>query len=175
MKLLLLISAFVFTCLVDAIHNVTIDDTDTSMIIYSGTWDSDNFQMSPLDYGGSHTVSTVGEDPNAFATFTFVGTHVINCVYFCCDLFSPILSPGVAIYYMSPKWPFQISVAISLDGGNSTTVDLRDYSKPLAPNNSTETVQSQSVWSSTTLTNETHSVVVSRGNGSTYVVVDGFK
>jgi len=78
---------------------------------------------------------------------------------------------------MSPKWPFQISVSISVDNGLSNRVDLRDYDSALAPKNSAETVQSQALWGWTSpqLTNESHTVVVSMGDDSTFVVVDGFE
>lgn len=49
-------------------HNVTIDDTDPS-IVYQGNWTSEPFYKSQ-SYNGSHHLST---DPNAKATFTFVG------------------------------------------------------------------------------------------------------
>jgi hypothetical protein len=78
---------------------------------------------------------------------------------------------------MSPKWPFPISVAISVDNGLSNKVDLMDYNSSLAANNSSETVQSQALWGWTSpqLTNESHTVVVSMGKDGTFVVVDGFK
>lgn len=168
LRTLPLISAQLLTCLVGAqLHNVTIDDSDPS-ITYDGDWDNDSFQVSPLDYGGSHTVS---EDPGAMAILNFTGTQVFRpYIYIVLYLYSP----GVAVYYMSPLWPFPISVAISVDNGNSATVDLRDYSSPPSPNSSRETVQSQVVWASSSLTNDTHSVVISMADDSQFVVVDGF-
>jgi len=144
-------SVFVILHLVCAMHNLTIDDTDPS-IHYQGNWDADSYQMSRLDYGGAHTVS---EDPSANATFTFV---------------------GVAVYYMSPLWPFQISVTIRLDSGSDEQVNLMDPSFINSPvsTDSAETVLSQSVWDASGLTNTTHQVFVYMGTNSKFVVVDGF-
>ena len=51
-----------------SLQNITIDDTNYTRIIYTGSW----VRTIPddFDYGGSHSYST---DPSATATFTFTG------------------------------------------------------------------------------------------------------
>lgn len=78
---------------------------------------------------------------------------------------------GVAIYYMSPLWPYAVDSAISVDTGPQEIVDLMDHSRPVQ-NGGEETVQSQVVWGRSGLTNGTHTVVVSLH--SNYIVVDAF-
>ena len=74
MKPFLVNLALLLASLVRAMHNVTVDDSDLTMINYNPppNWDADSYQQSPLDYHGSHTVSV---DPTATATFTFFGKH----------------------------------------------------------------------------------------------------
>jgi hypothetical protein len=149
-------------------QNLTIDDTDPS-IEYEPleAWDADSLQVSSFDYHGSHTVSS---NPDAVATFTFVGALYLIIFYF--KLNAP--SPGVAVYYMSPLWPFSIGVVIDLDAEGSFPVDLQDYSRPTAPDDSPETVKSKPVWGVTGLKNGSHQVTVSMGQDSPFVVVDAF-
>jgi hypothetical protein len=86
-----------------------------------------------------------------------------------------LLSQGVAVYYLSPKWPFPINVYISVDNGEPVQVDLTDYNKPQAPNKSAETVPCMPVWGAE-LSNDSHTVVVSMGDSvNQFVVVDAFK
>jgi hypothetical protein len=56
----------VIVAVVQAVHNVTVDDT-SSLIVYSGNWSN---TTSSWDYGGSHSYS---QDPTATATFSFTG------------------------------------------------------------------------------------------------------
>jgi len=78
MKLLPLSLALLLACLVAALHNVTIDDPDTSIKYFPlPRWDQDQLQRSPLDIGGFHTVSV---DPSATATLTFTGTHIFSII-----------------------------------------------------------------------------------------------
>jgi hypothetical protein len=58
-----------------ALQNVTVDDTDAS-IVYVGNWEPSSRHPSPLDYGGSHTLS---DDTAAIATFTFTGKFSFSC------------------------------------------------------------------------------------------------
>ena len=50
-------------------HNITIDDTDPS-IVYSGVWDPTSDTQNSLAYGGAHHVSF---EPDATATWQFTG------------------------------------------------------------------------------------------------------
>lgn len=52
-----------------AAHNITIDDTDPS-IVYSGAWVPDSELTNTLAYGGSHRYSN---DSSATATWEFTG------------------------------------------------------------------------------------------------------
>ena len=52
---------------------VSVDDTDPS-IQYSGSgWEPSGQHSNPLDFNGSHTVSTTITDT---ATFTFIGAYI---------------------------------------------------------------------------------------------------
>ena len=50
------------------LQNITIDNVNQSMIVYSGSWLES--PQNDFDYGGNHSYST---DPTATATFTFSG------------------------------------------------------------------------------------------------------
>ena len=50
-------------------HNFTVDD-NSPRIVYVGTWEPAAGHPSVFDFGGSHVVSL---DPNASATFSFIG------------------------------------------------------------------------------------------------------
>ncbi|KIM38675.1 hypothetical protein M413DRAFT_447636 [Hebeloma cylindrosporum] len=132
---------------VRAQRNVTLDDQDLA-IVYApaGAWSrsADN----SLDYGGAHMLT---QNPAATATFNFT---------------------GVAIYFLSPKWPYAVTTAVSLDSGPITLIDLVDHSRPNA-GQGPETVQSQVVWSATGLTNTRHTLVISVGQGQPFGIVDG--
>jgi hypothetical protein len=52
-----------------ATHNITIDDTDPS-IVYSGAWVPDSELTNTLAYGGSHRYSN---DSSATAKWQFTG------------------------------------------------------------------------------------------------------
>ncbi|KAJ7708119.1 hypothetical protein B0H17DRAFT_971690 [Mycena rosella] len=144
MRLLLLpLSALL---LVDALLNVTIDDV-SPMISYSGKWEPSATHMSGLDYGGSHTLSS---DSEASATFIFT---------------------GVAVYYLSPRWPYAVSTRLSLDGGAPILVNLTDSnSSPTLPGGP-ESALSSVAWSATSLANKSHTLVATIGN---FIIVDGF-
>lgn len=78
---------------------------------------------------------------------------------------------GVAIYFMSPLWPYVVNTAVSLDSSPPILIDLIDHSKPnvgVGP----ETVQSKVVWGDAGLPNSQHTFVVSVGAGQPYAVVD---
>jgi hypothetical protein len=135
-------------------HNVTIDDTDAS-IIYSGDWNtSADDTQNGLDYGGSHHVSN---DPDATATWNFT---------------------GVAFYYYGPLWPYPVNTSINIDDNNVThIVDLEDYAGAAAsptPTSSAESDQSSVLWGSGLMENGMHTVNVSMAPDGQYVIVDAF-
>lgn len=99
-----------------------------------------------------------------------------------CVYRSPLLShgrslnvplTGVAIYFLSPRWPYLVNTAVSLDGGAPTLVDLVDHTRPDTGGFGPETVQWDVVWSAQNLTNATHSLVVSVGAGQRFGILDG--
>ena len=79
---------------------------------------------------------------------------------------------GVAIYFLSPRWPYAVTTAVSLDSGPVTLIDLVDHGRPNA-GQGPETVQSQVVWSTTGLANTRHTLVISVGQGQQFGIVDG--
>ncbi|RDB19845.1 hypothetical protein Hypma_013131 [Hypsizygus marmoreus] len=132
--------------LVQGLHNVTVDDPDPSIIYTPATSWSQSANNS-LNAGGAHKLT---QDPTATATFTFT---------------------GVAIYFLSPLWPYTVNTAVSLDAGPSVLIDLVDHSRPdvgAGP----ETVQSQAIWSAVGLPNAAHKLVISVGAGQPFAIVD---
>jgi hypothetical protein len=84
-----------------------------------------------------------------------------------------LVSTGVAVYFMSPLWPYVVNTALSLDSAPPVLIDLTDHSKPnasvgLGP----ETVQSKVVWGETGLAVKQHTLVISVGAGQPYAIVD---
>ncbi|KAJ7915073.1 hypothetical protein B0H13DRAFT_416112 [Mycena leptocephala] len=131
---------------VGALLNVSVDDV-SPMIRYSGQWEPSSTHRSGLDFGGSHTLSS---DSGASATFIFT---------------------GVAVYYLSPRWPYAVSTRLSLDGAPSVLVNLTDsYSSP-SPAGGSESSLSSVAWSATGLANKSHTLVATYGN---FIIVDGF-
>ncbi|KAF7378149.1 hypothetical protein MSAN_00239400 [Mycena sanguinolenta] len=132
---------------VDALFNVSVDDTDMNMITYKGKWEASSTHLSGLDFGGSHTLSS---DSTASATFIFT---------------------GVAVYYLSPRWPYDVSTRLSIDGGQAVLVNLTDPLTSPSPPGGSESAVSSVAWSATGLANTSHTVVATYGN---YIIVDGF-
>ncbi|KAJ6480382.1 hypothetical protein C8R45DRAFT_1076438 [Mycena sanguinolenta] len=132
---------------IDALLNVSVDDTDLSMINYQGAWEASSTHTSSLDFGGSHTLSS---DSAANATFIFT---------------------GVGVYYLSPRWPYSVSSRISIDGQPSVLVNLTDPLASTTPAGGSESAMYSVAWSATNLANTSHTVLVTYGD---YVVVDGF-
>ncbi|CAA7269825.1 unnamed protein product [Cyclocybe aegerita] len=91
------------------------------------------------------------QDSNATATFNFT---------------------GIAIYFLSPLWPYNVSTAVSLDSAPATLLDLVDHSRPNI-GTGPETVQSHVVWNATGLTNIQHTLRISVGAGQSFAIVDG--
>jgi len=148
--------------------NITVDDTDPS-VSYVGSWEPSASHLSSLDIGGSHTLS---EDPNGSATFTFTGMSALVLKVFNSKIeLTPFVAAGVAVYYLSPKWPYTVNSYVSLDGGPAVLVDMTG--PPANSPNGQETIASAPLWGVTGLTNGVHRVVVTIGP-SGYAVVDGF-
>ena len=80
--------------------------------------------------------------------------------------------PGIAIYFISPLWPYLVNTAVSLDSGPITLIDLVDHSSP-STGQGPETIQYQVVWHTTELANTHHNLLISVGAGQPYAVVDG--
>ena len=80
---------------------------------------------------------------------------------------------GIGVSYLSPLWPYNVTVNISLDGAPADFVSLLD---PAYAGNETAAggVQWGVRWSKDDLVNGTHNVVVSASPGGQFVVVDGF-
>jgi hypothetical protein len=149
MKLL----ASIFTLAVlafSAVHsqftNCTIDDTDDT-VFYKGSWGE--IGPTSLDYGSTHALSS---DSSATAIFCF---------------------KGVAIYYMSPLWPYPVNSMVSLDGSPGECVSLQDSSTP-PTDGGPETVKSAPVWGVEGLKDGEHELIVSMCPGGQFVVVDAF-
>ncbi|KAK0199895.1 hypothetical protein DFS33DRAFT_1457080 [Desarmillaria ectypa] len=132
-----------------ALINITVDDT-SSMINYKGSWDGSGSHTSSLDYGGSHTLSS---DSSASATFTFT---------------------GIAVYFLSPLWPYPVSVMITVDGGVETILNLTDPVASSTDSGGSESSQSDVRWCMTGLSHSLHKAVVSMPPSGNWVVVDGF-
>lgn len=150
MKCLFFLSFFLYSSLSWALKNITIDDT-SSMINYKGSWDKSSLHTSSLDYNGSHTFSS---DSSASATFTFT---------------------GVAVYYLSPLWPYWVNVTITIDGGDETTLNLTDPVASMTDPGGSESSPYDVRWSKTGLSSSSHEVVVSTAPSGQWIVVDGFK
>ncbi|KAJ7190670.1 hypothetical protein GGX14DRAFT_381958, partial [Mycena pura] len=135
--------------LVNALLNVTVDDTDPS-IVYRGSWEPSSTHLSGLDYGGSHTVSS---DAAANATFAFT---------------------GVAVYYLAPRWPYAVNTQLSLDGGPAIIVNLTDPDASTTAAGGSESAQSRVAWSATALPNTTHTLFLTMARGGEFIVADGF-
>ena len=72
---------------------------------------------------------------------------------------------------MSPKWPYMVNVAVSVDGGEVSLIDLIDHDTPTQDGGS-ETKDSEVVWARTGLDNAEHTLTVSVGGGQQFAIVD---
>jgi hypothetical protein len=81
---------------------------------------------------------------------------------------------GVAVYLLSPLWPYSVQVQVTLDDNPPAIVDLRDYSVPFSPQEGGETAPFRVVWSMMGLDNTVHTMKIGlpRIDGR-YAVVDG--
>ncbi len=148
------------------LQNRTIDDNDPA-IRYSGDWSKSNFIT--LNEGGYHMLT---RDPNARATFEFTGKYFGK---------EPILTtrrhqdylPGVAIYFMSSLWPYDVTTQVQLDSRPSQLLNLRDLNSP-DTGDGWETVQSHIVWAAKGLDNTRHTLTITVGPGEEWAIVDAF-
>ncbi|KAJ3570645.1 hypothetical protein NP233_g4264 [Leucocoprinus birnbaumii] len=131
---------------VSCIQNITIDDT-SPLIHYIGQWS--NSTSSSLDYGGAHAYTT---NTSSEAIFNFT---------------------GVAIYFMSPLWPYAVSTALTIDSRPTVIVDLTDHHSPLTTGGGPESVKSAVVWSAENLSNSNHTLHISVGRDQQNAIVDG--
>ncbi|KAJ7584999.1 hypothetical protein C8J56DRAFT_862607 [Mycena floridula] len=146
MHSLVVIASIFFSCSVLArLRNITVDDSDVS-IIYSTGWSTSDIN-NPLNFGGFHHLS---ENRTATATFTFT---------------------GVAIYYLAPLWPYPVGAQVAVDSASSILVDMQDYSRssPDGP----ETVASAPIFQLTGLKNEPHTLKISFPSEKQYLALDG--
>ncbi|THU97999.1 hypothetical protein K435DRAFT_838336 [Dendrothele bispora CBS 962.96] len=142
-SLLLSLITFIPGAIVNAeTHNVTVDDSDSS-IQYSGSW---VVSQNSLDNNGSLHYT---EDDNAVVKFNFTGT---------------------AFYYLSPTFPFPMEAAVSItssDGGEhqGAIIDgMYNRSAPRQPaRQGGETGQSTAVYGSGDLKNLQYEVEISIG------------
>ncbi|KAJ7191287.1 hypothetical protein GGX14DRAFT_528874 [Mycena pura] len=130
-----------------ALLNVTVDDTDPS-IVYKGSWEPSRTHRSGLDYGGTHTLSS---DPTANATFNFT---------------------GVAVYYLAPLWPYAVNTQLRLDRDPPVVVNLTDPNSTPEIDGS-ESAMSSVVWSATGLANTTHQLLLSMASTGQFIIADG--
>ncbi|KAG6832339.1 hypothetical protein H0H87_001980 [Tephrocybe sp. NHM501043] len=72
---------------------------------------------------------------------------------------------------MSPKWPYTVNTAVSLDSGPLVLLDLVDHSRANVGQGS-ETVPSQVIWGSGELPNRQHTLVISVGAGQPFAILD---
>ncbi|GAW08721.1 hypothetical protein LENED_010800 [Lentinula edodes] len=128
--------------------NVTIDDQDPAIFYSAGQWNLSNSYNS-LDVKGFHHLS--GQS-SAFAVFNFT---------------------GVAIYFLSPLWPYAVGAQLVLDNQPPAFVDLQDYSRSVSLSGGSETVSSAVVWGVENLELGNHSLRVEFAQEkSEYVVLD---
>lgn len=80
---------------------------------------------------------------------------------------------GVAVYFLSPLWPYHVTTQVQLDSQAPVLINLVDTSLP-DQGGGPETVQSGVLWSATGLNNSIHQLVISIGNGEPFAIVDGF-
>ncbi|KAJ3927092.1 MAG: hypothetical protein NXY57DRAFT_965810 [Lentinula lateritia] len=167
--------------------NVTIDDQDPAIFYSAGQWNLSNSYNS-LDIQGFHHLS--GQS-SAFAVFNFTGTQrsvmwehvsgfdssllIFAYIYLSFSFLSPLYLDvtGVAIYFLSPLWPYAVGAQLVLDNQPPAFVDLQDYSRSASLSGGSETVSSTVVWGVENLELGNHSLRVEFAQEkSEYVVLD---
>ncbi|KAF8660456.1 hypothetical protein AX16_001636 [Volvariella volvacea WC 439] len=129
------------------LRNVTIDDSDPR-IVYSPSDQWSLASPTELNVGGNHMLTST---PGAFAVFDFT---------------------GVAIYFMSPLWPYRVTTGLQLDAEPPELIELIDRSRPTSEDGGPETVESQVVWSRTGLENGTHTLTIFIAVDEPFAIVD---
>ncbi|KAF9445835.1 hypothetical protein P691DRAFT_777289 [Macrolepiota fuliginosa MF-IS2] len=127
--------------------NTTVDDSDTIKIQYTGSWNIQVPSSPNLDVGGNHHLADADTDGQQ-ANFTFT---------------------GIAVYFMSPLWPYFVSTQLQLDSGSLIHLNLTN---PNGGTGGSENVQSAVVWGSGPLPNGVHTLLVSKIPGDSFAVVD---
>ena len=88
---------------------------------------------------------------------------------------SDLVLLGVALYYMSPKWPYPVGTELTLFTGPTvawtTSLDLQDHSQS-AQNHTGATVESEIVAMVTDLPNSDHALVIEIGKERPFAIVD---
>ena len=174
-RLLLALSPLSPLHFVRALRNITIDDTNTTAIQYTpqscageiGEWQS---YASSFAYNGSLRFCN---DPSAVVTFPFTGTPMKS--FSTAVVLRRCWPPGIAVYFLSPLWPEQVTMSANVDNSIIGTINATD---PTAPTvfNGPATVSSSVVWSATGLANGPHTLVLSGANtmgGFHYLNIDG--
>lgn len=146
------------------LQNKTFDDSD-SAVQYFGDWRKSAF--SELDEGGGHMVTG---DPNAQASFEFTGESPLTFTFI---KYPHHLLPGVAVYFLSPLWPYDVTTRIQLDSGPPFLLNLRDINAQQVEAG-WETVASHIVWSCEGLENGPHVLSVTTVGTNIPAIVDGF-
>ncbi|KAJ7215417.1 hypothetical protein GGX14DRAFT_359512, partial [Mycena pura] len=132
---------------VSGLRNVTLDDNDPA-ITYSPQWGVSPGDNS-LDFGGSVHFS---DDGTATASLTF---------------------RGVALYLLAASWSSNVGAQLTIDGQGPFVVDFEDHGvRPDDAGLGRETLESQVVWAATQLSDEQHTVVISKPPSMRFVVLD---
>jgi len=78
---------------------------------------------------------------------------------------------GIAIYYMSPQWPYTVNTLLTLDSNSPVVLAMTSSNtEPIGavgPN-----VITQVLWGQTGLSDTEHTLVISLAPGGRYIVVD---
>ncbi|THV06956.1 hypothetical protein K435DRAFT_417542 [Dendrothele bispora CBS 962.96] len=123
--------------------NTTLEETSPQIVYHGNSWVKS--EAGPLYHGGFHDQT---EDLSASAVFNFT---------------------GVAIYYYSSLWPFNVTTVLTLDGNDTETLNFTAVTSPQEPNGNPVTENSTIRWSRSNLKDGPHSLVMSPGN---FVLVD---
>ena len=149
-----------------AFHNVSIDDSDAS-VVYSGSW---NAVLPNSGMAANGTYKVAMDDSQAYATVKFTGeVSFVFCIVFRATYHA--FCVGVAIYYLSQKWPFHVTTNITLDGGRAVLLDLQEY-REISTIPEEDYGQAMVIASATGLENREHTVRVSVGIGEQYAVIN---
>ncbi|KAK7442500.1 hypothetical protein VKT23_016098 [Stygiomarasmius scandens] len=116
-------------------------------ITYSGGWKNANNDND--NFGHSHHFT---QDTSAVAELEFI---------------------GIVIYLLSPRWPYNVGVQLSLDSSTPVAIDMKDPNRTGSVGGP-ETVNSSVLWSSGLLQHDTHNLKISFLSGMEYAAIDAF-